>query len=210
MALTQKADVVTGRYEIDAANSRVGFAARYAMVSTIRGSFSRFRADIFLDPEAPERSTASVRLEAASIDTGQAQRDEHLRSPDFLDAATYPEIRFESTAVRPTGFQCHELAGDLTVRATTAPVTIEFTLTGLSTDHRGIDLVGFAGSTKISRSAFGMLWNPILETGGVLVGDEVELEFDLALMRTQSGPSPDPAGARTRRWYKPRRPGRRG
>lgn len=207
MSLTQTADVVTGHYEIDAANSRIGFAARYAMVSTIRGLFSRFTAEIFLDVQVPERSTASMRLDAASIDTGQAQRDEHLCSPDFLDAATYPEIRFESTAVRRLAEDRYQLEGELTVAATTAPVTIDFTLTGVSTDHRGIDLVGFAGSTRISRSAFGMRWNPTLETGGVLVGDEVDLEFDLALMRTK--PDPEPASDRTRGWYALRRLGRR-
>jgi polyisoprenoid-binding protein YceI len=205
MTSTQTSPAVSGAYEIDADNSRIGFSARYAMVSTVRGRFDRFDASIQIDADAPQRSSAGVCLYAASIDTGQAQRDEHLRSPDFLDVDTYPEIRFASTSVRPLGSDRYEVAGDLTIRATTQPVSIEFTMTGTSTDHRGIDLIGFAGTATISREAFGMRWNSILETGGVLVGDEVTLEFDLALMRHQDTPEPAPR----RGWRALLRPSRR-
>jgi polyisoprenoid-binding protein YceI len=205
MTSTTTAPALTGAYEIDAANSRIGFAARYAMVSTVRGRFDRFDAAIHIDAAEPERSSAQVCLFAASIGTGQRQRDEHLRSPDFLDVDTYPEIRFDSTAVRPLDGDRYELAGELTICTTTQPVAIEFTVTGTSTDHRGIDLIGFAGSAMISRAAFGMRWNAILETGGVLVADEVALEFDLALMRRQACPAPAPR----RKWRSALRPGHR-
>jgi polyisoprenoid-binding protein YceI len=107
--------------------------------------------------------------------------------------------------VRALGLDRYELAGDLTIRDTTRPVTVVFTVTGTSTDHRGIDLIGFAGTATIGREAFGMRWNSILETGGVLVGDEVTLDFDLALMRHQSAPEP----TQRRGWRALLRPGHR-
>jgi polyisoprenoid-binding protein YceI len=119
-----------GCYEIDAANSSIGFAARYAMVTTVRGTFGAFHADISFDGEVPDRSIVSVRVEAASLSTGQAQRDEHLRSPDFLDVATYPEITFESAGVQVHDGNHYRLSGELTICAATRPFDIDFVLTG--------------------------------------------------------------------------------
>lgn len=186
MTIIDDTRALTGSYDIDTANSRIGFAARYAMVTTVRGAFGRFSARVRLDGETPGRSSVAVRIDSASLDTGQAQRDEHLRSPDFLDVATYPEIIFQSTDIQPRGDNRYRMCGELTVCSVTKPIDVECTLTGVATDHRGYQLVGFAGTAVISRAAFGLTWNTILETGGVLVGDQVDLSLDIALIRSNA------------------------
>ena len=178
-----QATALTGRYVIDQANTRIGFAARYAMVTTVRGGFTEFHGTAQLDADDPARSSILVIMNTASLDTGQNQRDDHLRSPDFLDVETYPEIVFQSTGVQPAADDHYLLTGDLTICGVTRPVSIEITFTGSSTDHLGHELAGFEGSTTISRANFGLTWNAILETGGVLVGDEIDLHFDVALIR---------------------------
>ena len=186
MVHAETTGVVTDRYEIDVANTRIGFAARYAMVSTVRGEFTEFQGTAYLDSEHVDRSSVSVTLFTASLNTGQSQRDDHLRSPDFLDVETYPEILFHSTAVHPLTDGRYRLTGDLTICGMTRSVAIDFVLTGTSTDHRHYELAGFEGSAVIHRSDFGLTWNAVLETGGVLVGDEVTLQFDVALVRTHA------------------------
>lgn len=180
--------IATDRYDIDVANTRIGFAARYAMVTTVHGGFTDFHGTAYLDVGDPTRSRVSVTMMAASLNTGQSQRDEHLRSPDFLDVETFPEILFNSTAVEPMGEPMYRILGDLTICGVTRPVAIDFALTGTSTDHRHAELVGFEGSAVISRADFGLRWNAALETGGVLVGDEVTLQFDVALVRCRTAP----------------------
>jgi len=177
--------VLSAAYEFDEANTRIGFAARYAMVTAVRGEFTEFTGHFELDGENPSRSAVSVTIFTESLNTGQAQRDEHLRSPDFLDVETYPEMNFHSTTVEPVGDGHHRMIGDLTICGVTHSVAVDFTLTGASRDHLGNDLVGFEGSATISRAAFGLTWNALLETGGVLVGDEVTLQLDVALIRVR-------------------------
>jgi polyisoprenoid-binding protein YceI len=176
---------LTGHYLIDEANTRIGFAARYAMVTTVRGGFTEFHGTAQLDGENPARSSISVIISTASLNTGQNQRDEHLRSPDFLDVETFPEIAFHSTGVEPTSDGDYLVHGDLTICGVTRPVSIEMAFTGSSIDHLQHELAGFEGSTIISRADFGLTWNAILETGGVLVGDEIDLHFDVALVRVR-------------------------
>jgi polyisoprenoid-binding protein YceI len=185
VAAAEAAVVATDAYEIDEANTRIGFAARYAMVTTVRGGFTAFHGHAHLDGDDPRRSSVSVTILTESLNTGQAQRDEHLRSPDFLDVETYPEMLFHSTAVEPTDDGRYRLTGDLTICGVTRPISIDFALTGTSTDHTGHELAGFEGSAVISRGDFGLTWNAVLETGGVLVGDEVTLQFDVALIRVR-------------------------
>lgn len=184
MAVDAQLGRLVGDYEIDVANSRIGFAARYAMVSTVRGYFAKFSGRVKLAGDDLTESTAQVRVATASLMTGQAQRDAHLRSPDLLDVDTWPELSFASThvtAADPDGRFL--LAGLLTLCGTTHPLEVGLTLTAASTDHRGLNLVGFEGDGRLSRAAFGLRWNSLLETGGVLVGDEVDLSFDIALIR---------------------------
>jgi polyisoprenoid-binding protein YceI len=178
--------VRSGTYEFDEANTRIGFAARYAMVTTVRGEFTEFFGQIQLDTEDVTRCSAVITLYTESINTGQAQRDEHLRSPDFLDVETYPEIGFRSTTVAALSNGRYRMTGDLAIRGAHRPVSVDFAVTGTATDPQGHELVGFEGSTTISRGAFGLVWNAVLETGGVLVSDEVDLQFDVALSRVRS------------------------
>lgn len=202
-------EVLSGDYEIDPANTRIGFAARYAMVTTVHGGFSDFSGRAILDGDEPARSEITLRIATDSLYTGQAQRDEHLRSTDFLDVETYPEILFRSTRVVPAGPGCFKVHGDLTVCRITREVIVDFTLTGNSADPAGRQLVGFQGGASISRAEFGLTWNTALETGGVLVGDEVSLEFDVTLARTVDSGAADGsgqagAGKRSRWWHRSR------
>ena len=175
---------LTGTYSLDPTHSRIGFVARHAMVTKVRGSFNDFEGTAVLDGDDPSRSTASVTIQAASIDTRQAQRDEHLRSNDFLAMAEFPTITFTSTEVRRSGDAEFELAGDLTIKGVTKPVVIPFTYEGSAQDPYGNTRLGFEGSVVISRSDFGVSFNAALETGGVLIGEKVTLEFEVSAVKT--------------------------
>lgn len=183
---------LVGRYELDMANSRIGFAARYAMVSTVRGYFAKSSGTVELAGEDLSGSSARVRVATASLTTGQAQRDTHLRSPEFLDVETWPELSFASTGVTVVdGPESRfRLGGQLTICNVTKPIELDLTLTAAATDHRGLNLVGFQGAGRLSRADFGLTWNALLETGGVLVSDDINLSFDIALIR-QPDAQPD-------------------
>lgn len=174
---------LSGTYAIDPAHSRIGFVARHAMVTKVRGSFDEFTGTLTLDGAAPEKSSAQVTIQVTSIDTRNADRDNHLRTNDFLDAATYPQITFTSTGARQAGPTDFELTGNLTVKDVTQEVTIPFSYEGSATDPFGNQRVGFEGSVSINRKDFGVNWNAALETGGVLVGEKVTLEFEISAIR---------------------------
>lgn len=174
---------LTGQYTLDPAHTRIGFLARHAMVTKVRGSFNEFEGSVVLDGTDPTRSSASVTIDATSIDTRNEQRDEHLRSNDFLDLANHPQITFVSTSAHQVDETTFELAGDLTVRGVTRPVTVSFEYQGAATDPFGNLRVGFEGTATISRKDFGITWNAALETGGVLVGDKVVLELDVSAVK---------------------------
>jgi polyisoprenoid-binding protein YceI len=169
-----------GDYTIDAAHSRVGFSARHAMVTTVRGQFNEFEGTAHFDAANPAASSAQLVIQAGSIDTHQADRDGHLRSADFFDAETYPEIRFRSTAARLVDADTWELTGDLTIKDVSKPVTIVFEHTGAATDPFGNQRIGFEGSVTVNRKDWDLTWNAALETGGVLVSEKVKLEFDVS------------------------------
>ena len=174
--------LLTGSYTLDPSHTRIGFVARHAMVTKVRGSFNDFEGHAVLDGDDPSRSTASVTIQVASIDTRSPQRDEHLRSNDFLAIAEFPTITFVSSAVRQAG-EAFELDGDLTLRGVTRPITIPFTFQGSATDVYGNSRVGFEGSVAISRKDFGVIWNAALETGGVMVSDKIVLEFEVSAIK---------------------------
>lgn len=174
---------LTGNYTIDPAHSRFGFVARHAMVTKVRGSFNEFEGTISFDGEHPANSTAQVTIKATSIDTGNGQRDAHLRGNDFLEMERHPEITFVATEFRPTEDGL-DVTGDLTIRGVTRQITIHFTYEGTVTTPFGHVRVGFGGSTTINRSDFGVSWNAALEAGGVLVSDKVTLEFDISAIKT--------------------------
>ena len=174
---------LTGSYTIDAAHTRIGFVARHAMVTKVRGSFNEFTGSVVVDAEKPEQSTAELAIKVDSIDTRNADRDGHLRSNDFLDLATYPEITFTSTAVQQVDDSSVKLTGDLTVKGVTQSITIDFDYEGAATDPFGNQRLGFEGSHVISRKDYGLTWNATLETGGVLVSDKITLEFEVSLVK---------------------------
>src|SRR5579875_3293980 len=174
---------LTGTYKLDPAHTRLGFVARHAMVTKVRGSFAEFEGTLQIDANEPANSSGSVTIQVKSIDTGIGQRDDHLRTNDFFDAPNFPEISFKSTAVEvvdPTHFN---VTGDLTIRETTKPVTVELEFTGAAKDPFGNDRIGFEGTTVINRKDFGVNFNAPLEAGGVLVSDKVTLELDISAIK---------------------------
>jgi polyisoprenoid-binding protein YceI len=174
---------LTGEYALDTAHTRIGFVARHAMVTKVRGAFNEFTGTAHIDGENPSRSSVQVTIQAASIDTRNADRDAHLRSNDFLQMDDFPQITFRSTEVTESGEDTFDVAGDLTIKGVTRRVTVPFTFEGQATDPFGNARVGFEGSTTISRKDFDITWNATLETGGVLVGDKVVLEFEISAIK---------------------------
>ncbi|MFE9877380.1 YceI family protein [Streptomyces sp. NPDC005784] len=174
---------LTGKYTLDASHSRIGFVARHAMVTKVRGAFNEFDGSAYFDGADPSKSTGKVTIKATSVDTRNAQRDEHLRSNDFLNMDEYPEIAFVSTSVQRSDDTSFEVTGDLTVKGVTNPVTIPFTYEGTATDPFGNLRVGLEGSVTINRKDYGVIWNAALETGGVLVSEKIVLEFEISAIK---------------------------
>lgn len=183
MTTTTSLSALTGTYTLDASHTRIGFVARHAMVTKVRGAFNEFEGSAVIDGDDPSKSTASVVIKAASIDTRNAQRDDHIRSNDFLAMDEFPEITFTSTAVKQIDDTTFAVTGDLTVRGVTNSVTVDFTYEGSATDPFGNLRVGFEGSVAISRKDYGISWNAALETGGVLVSDKVVLELEVSAIK---------------------------
>ncbi|MFC8719092.1 YceI family protein [Kitasatospora sp. NPDC057198] len=174
---------LTGDYVLDPTHTRIGFVARHAMVTKVRGAFHQFEGTAHLDGADPARSGGQVVIKTGSIDTGVEQRDQHLRTNDFLDAPNFPDITFRTTRVEQKSDTDYRVTGDLTIKDTTKPVTIDFEYTGNAVDPYGNLRVGLEGSVTISRKEFGVTWNAALEGGGVLVGDKVVLEFDVSAIK---------------------------
>lgn len=175
---------LAGTYSIDPAHSRIGFVARHAMVTKVRGSFNEFEGTGRLDPDNPEQTSLHLTINAKSIDTRNADRDEHLRSNDFFDMNTYPSITFASTSVERIGEDRTKVTGDLTIKGVTKPVSIDFDYTGTVVDPFGNTRLGLEGTTTVNRKDWGINWNAALEAGGVLVGENVNLEFEVSAIRT--------------------------
>ncbi|HUW16920.1 MAG TPA: YceI family protein [Actinomycetes bacterium] len=173
----------TGTWEIDPSHTRLGFAAKHAMVTTVRGQFDAFSGTLVLDAANPAASTATVEIDAASFSSGSSDRDAHVRSAEFLDVETFPTLTFVATDVRQLDDQQFVMAGDLTIRGTSRPVKITAELEGVSTDPFGSERIGFSGTTTISRKDFGLTWNVALEAGGVLVSDKVKITLDVSAVR---------------------------
>jgi polyisoprenoid-binding protein YceI len=174
----------TGTYAIDPTHSRIGFVARHAMVTKVRGSFNEFAGSGYFDAEDPARSHLQLTIQAASIDTRNADRDGHLRSNDFFDMEHHPEITFASTAVEQTASDRYRVTGDLTIKGVTKPVAVDLEYTGAALDPFGNQRVGFEGKTVVNRKDWGVNWNAALEAGGVLVSEKVTLEFEVSAIRT--------------------------
>jgi polyisoprenoid-binding protein YceI len=177
-------------WQIDPAHSTVEFAVKHMMFTTVRGRFTRFTGTIQVDEQNPNHSSAQVEIEAASIDTGVADRDTHLRSADFLDAQTYPTITFRSTRVAGAHAKDgdrFEMTGDLTIRGKAVAVTLETTFEGIGKDPWGKQRAGFSAKAEIDRRQWGLAWNQALETGGVLVGHAVKIQVEAQAVKQESG-----------------------
>jgi polyisoprenoid-binding protein YceI len=173
----------TGTYVIDPSHSRIGFVARHAMITKVRGSFNEFEGSGRFDIDDPSASQFELTIQAASIDTRNADRDGHLRSNDFFDMESYPTITFRSTAVEKVDDATFRVTGDLTIKDVTKPVTFDLEYGGVAVDPFGNTRLGLEGSVEVNRKDWGVNWNAALETGGVLVSEKVTLEFEVSAIK---------------------------
>lgn len=174
---------LTGDYTIDPAHTTIGFVARHAMVTNVKGAFGDFTGTLHLDGGDPAKSTASIDVQMASIDTGNADRDGHLKSSDFFKIDEFPAMTFRSTKVEALGGDDYRITGDLSLLGVTRPITIDLEFNGAAKDPFGNERVGFEGKTEILRSEWGLTWNAALETGGFLVSDRIKLNFDVSAIK---------------------------
>ena len=173
-------------WEIDASHSNVGFSVRHMMVSNVRGSFGTFTARVDGSPADPSTAKISATIEVASVDTREPKRDEHLRAADFFDAAKFPRMTFTSTKVEKVSATKAKVTGDLTLRGVTKPVTLDVEYTQPVKNPWGKTIVGASATGKINRQDFGVSFSKTLETGGLLVGDEVTLQLDLEFVKADA------------------------
>lgn len=166
-------------YEIDPDHSSVGFKVKHLAISNVPGVFSRFGGRFSFDPARPEASRVEAAISTSSIDTRHGKRDEHLRSPDFFDTARFPEIAFASREVRDASNEGFKLLGDLTIKGVTKPVTLDVSITGSGKDMYGKERTAFSATTRINRKDFGLTWSKVLETGALVVGDDVDVTIDI-------------------------------
>jgi polyisoprenoid-binding protein YceI len=184
--VTDRALPSPGRWTIDPAHSDIQFSVRHLMIAKVRGRFRAF-SGLILVGESPEDSFAEATIDAASIDTRDPARDEHLRSPDFLDVEHYPTIRFRTTEVRAGEGDHWRVTGDLTIRSVTSPVQLDVEFGGTAVDPWGNLRAGYLASTEIERDDYGISWNQALEAGGYLVGKTVKVEIEVEAVRETEG-----------------------
>ena len=186
--MSETGSTLSGDWEFDPAHTRIGFSARHAMVTTVRGSFNDVQGYFHADLDDMSKSSARVVLKAASVDTRNDDRDNHLRSADFFDVEKWPDIVFESTQIEEVSDNAYVISGHLTIRDVTKPVTIPLELMGVQTDAFGALRAGFEGSRRINRRDYGLEWNMPLDKGGVLVSERISLEFEIsAVQKTTEG-----------------------
>ncbi|MFI1602861.1 YceI family protein [Streptomyces griseofuscus] len=174
---------LTGDYTIDPAHTTIEFVARHAMVTNVRGSFQDFSGSLHLDGQDPAKSTATLDVTMASIDTGNADRDGHLKSADFFKIDEFPTMTFRSTKAESLGGEDYRITGDLSLLGVTRPITIDLEFNGVAKDPFGNERAGFEGKAELLRSEWGLTWNAALETGGVLISDKIKLNFDVSAIK---------------------------
>ncbi|MPY87999.1 MAG: polyisoprenoid-binding protein [Luteitalea sp.] len=172
-------------WNIDPSHSSLEFSVRHLMIATVKGRFSDVTGRVVSDDSDLTTSQVEVAVGVNSIDTREAQRDAHLRSPDFFDVEKFPTLTFRSTRITDVSNGTFKLVGDLTMHGGTREIVLDVTTEGRGKDPWGGDRAGFSATTKIKRSDFGLVWNQVLETGGVAVGDEVKIAIDLELVAAQ-------------------------
>ncbi len=171
-------------WNIDPSHSNVEFGVRHLMISTVKGRFTDVKGFVQADPANPSSGKVDITIGVETIDTREAQRDAHLRSADFFDVENFPAMTFRSTRIEGQADK-FKVVGDLTIRGVSRPVVLDVTSEGLGKDPWGGERAGFAATTKIKRSDFGLTWNQILEAGGVTVGDEIKISLDVELVKQQ-------------------------
>jgi len=170
-------------WQIDYAHSHIYFSARHMMISKVRGRFENWEGSVDFNENNPEQTAVHVTVDVTSINTREQQRDDHLRSPDFFNAAEFPHMTFKSTRVERTGDDTAKLYGDLTIRGVTQEVVLDVEYAGQAKSPWGTFSAGFSASGSINRKDWGLTWNQTLETGGMLVGDKINIEVELELVK---------------------------
>lgn len=173
-------------WNLDAAHSEITFSVRHMMISTVRGRFENFSGTFNLNEENPTASSVEVQIDVNSINTKNTDRDNHLRSPDFFNVAEYPNITFKSTRIERTGDNTAIVYGDLTIRDVTKEVALNTTYSGQAKSPWGTTSAGFTAQTTINRKDWGLTWNVALETGGVLVGEEITINIEVELVKQEA------------------------
>jgi len=171
------------KWNVDPTHSEIHFSGKHMMISTVRGKFQKFDVDLQIDENDLTNSYVKANIDADSLITNQDQRDGHLRSADFFDVANHPYITFESKRIEPAGGDEYKIYGDLTVRGTTKEVVLDTTFEGGGKDPWGGERKAFSAKTTINRKDFGLNWNVALETGGVLVSDNIKIEIDIEAVK---------------------------
>ena len=177
---------VNGHWEIDPDHTRIGFSARHAMITSVRGSFNEIKGKLKVDVDDPTASSAVVSLSVASIDTRNTKRDEHLCSADFFNAEKWPSITFVSTSIEEVDENAIAVIGDLTIRDVTRQIMIPLAVTGVQEDSFGILRAGFEGTRRLERRDYGLEWNMPLDTGGVLISERITLEFEISAIKSDA------------------------
>jgi polyisoprenoid-binding protein YceI len=173
-------------WSLDASHSTVGFSVRHMMVTNVKGSFGKFTAMVDGSPADPASAKISATIEVASVDTRDAKRDEHLRAPDFFDAAKFPQMTFASTKVEKTSATTAKVTGNLTLRGVTKPVVLDVEYTSPLKNPWGKTVVGASATGKINRKDFGVNWSKSLDGGGLVVGDDVTIQLDLQFVKSEA------------------------
>ena len=177
-------------WKIDAAHSTIHFVVRHMLVSKVRGRFNRWRGELQFDEAIPASATVTAHIEADSVDTNERQRDAHIRSADFLDAARFPALSFRSTRIDASGDKRFLLVGELTIRGITREVALDVEYGGRMRDPEGHERIGFTAHTTINRRAFGVTFNQVLDSGGLALGDKLEIEVDVEAISDRGAVAP--------------------
>ena len=178
-------------YKIDSSHSKIGFTVKHLMISKVSGTFKDFEGTFEFDKDKGVLGSHNFVVKTASVDTQEPKRDEHLKGPDFFDVAKFPTMTFAKTKISKDGKDKYKWAGDLTIHGVTKPVTFDLEYTGSATDPWGNKRAGFTATTKISRKEFGLVWNKAIESGGVVVGDEVTINLEAeAIEQVAKGAAP--------------------
>lgn len=173
-------------WQLDPVHTHIGFAVKHMMVSTVRGQFKQYRGTLNLDPTDFAKSTFEGEIDVASIETGNSQRDDHLRTSDFFDAPNHAKITFKSTGIEPKGEGEFVVSGDLTIRGVTKPIALEVEFHGTSKNPWGKTVAGFSAKGTVNRKDFGVSYNALLEAGGVAVGEKVKIEIEVEVVQAEA------------------------